>query len=448
VGRSELARLVPDLGSTGDGVSEGAGGAMNAGSIQGRLFELVLAVLQRLADRGPIVLIVEDLHWSDRSTRDLLAFLVRNVRDMGVALVLTYRSDELHRRHPLLPFLAEIERSGRVERLDLGRFDRRELAAQLSAIAGPDLDPVLVDSIHARSSGNPFFAEELLVSARDMGTSELPPTLREVLLAHVAGLTEPAQELLRVASAAGQRVDPVLLAALTGIDPAALYETLREAVGHHILVPEVLGGEERYAFRHALLQEAVYSDLLPGERTRLHAAYARALDEARLAGDGSRLSELAYHWYAAHDLPRAFEAARTAAAADESRYAFAEALAHYERALSSGTPSPRRWRAPVDRVDLLAAAARCRTLQRARAGRLMSARPWELVDECRTGPGASSKNVWPVRSDHGSGATSPGVSNSRPAHPASRHRRASSRSGRPRPDPHASAELCGFRPVG
>jgi ATP/maltotriose-dependent transcriptional regulator MalT len=387
-GRPELARLVPDLGSPGDGVSAGTGSGMNTGSIQGRLFELLLAVLQRLADRGPIALIVEDLHWSDRSTRDLLAFLVRNVRDMGVALVLTYRSDELHRRHPLLPFLAEIERSGRVERLDLGRFDRRELAAQLSAIAGPDLDPVLVDSIHARSSGNPFFAEELLVSARDMGTAELPPTLREVLLAHVAGLTEPAQDLLRVASAAGQRVDPVLLAALTGTEPALLYETLREAVGHHVLVPEVLGGEERYAFRHALLQEAVYSDLLPGERTRLHAAYARALDEARLAGDGSRLSELAYHWYAAHDLPRAFEAALAAAAADESRYAFAEALAHYERALELWDLVPEAVaRAGLDRVDLLATAAS--------VGRFSE--PARAVSHVRTALGLVDEDAEPIR---------------------------------------------------
>ena len=108
-----------------------------------------------------------------------------------------------------------------------------------------------------------------------------------------------------------------------------------------------MAGDERYAFRHALLQEAVYGDLLPGERTRLHAAFAQTLDGARLAGDTSRLAELAYHWYAAHDLPRAFDASLVAAEADEDRYAFAEALGHYERALELWDLSPMRRLAPV-----------------------------------------------------------------------------------------------------
>ena len=356
-GRSELARLVPDLGQA-DGAPPESPAGLSIGSGQGRLFELILAVLQRMSETRPVALIVEDLHWSDRSTRDLLAFLVRNVRDMAVLLVMTYRSDDLHRRHPLLPFLAELERSGNVERLEVGRFDRRELGAQLRGIAGPDLEQALVDSIHARSSGNPFFAEELLVSARDRGATELPPTLREVLLAHVAVLSERGQEFLRIASAAGQRVDPVLLASATGVDAATLYETLREAVGHQILVPEIVHGEERYAFRHALLQEAVYDDLLPGERTRLHGAFASTLDAARIAGASSRLSEIAFHWYAAHDMPRAFDAARMAAAAAEATYAFPEALAHYERALELWDQVPDAGsRAGLDRVDLLEAAA-------------------------------------------------------------------------------------------
>jgi DNA-binding CsgD family transcriptional regulator/tetratricopeptide (TPR) repeat protein len=337
---------------------------------------------------GPVVLIVEDLHWSDRSTRDLLAFLVRNIRDMGVLLVMTYRSDELHRRHPLLPFLAELERSGSVERLELNRFDRRELGAQLRGIAGPDLEQALVDSIHARSDGNPFFAEELLVSARDRGTTELPPTLRDVLLAHVAVLSERAQELLRIASAAGQRVDPALLASATGVDPSTMYETLREAVGHQILVPEIVAGDERYAFRHALLQEAVYDDLLPGERTRLHAAFAHTLDAARVAGDSSRPSEIAFHWYAAHDVPRAFDSALIAAAAAEDSYAFPEALAHYERALELWDQVPdAASRANLDRVALLSAAAS--------VARFIE--PLRAVSHIRTGLGMVDDVADPIR---------------------------------------------------
>jgi DNA-binding NarL/FixJ family response regulator/tetratricopeptide (TPR) repeat protein len=352
-GRSELARLVPDLGP----VSDESGSSLSVGSGQGRLFELLLGVIERLGARAPVAFIVEDLHWSDRSTRDLLAFLVRNLRDAAVVLVFTYRSDELHRRHPLLPFLAELERSGRVERLELQPFDRAESAAQLRAIAGHDLDASLIESIHARSGGNAFFAEELLIAAGADGRTELPQTLRDVLLARVADLAEPTQEFLRVASATGQRVDPALLAAATDMDQAALYDALRECVGRQVLVPDPTAGTERYAFRHALVQEAIYDDLLPGERNRLHSAFARTL-EATAAGDASHAAELAYHWYAAHDLPRALESSVAAGIAAEAGYAFPEALVQYERALDLWDHVPdAETRAGRDRIDLLAALA-------------------------------------------------------------------------------------------
>ena len=264
---------------------------------------------------------MEDLHWADRSTRDLLGFLVRNVHDAAVLMIFTYRSDELHRGHPLLPFVAELgrDRPGRPDRAPALR--RADQAAQLRAIAEADLDAGLIESISARSGGNAFFAEELLAAARADASAELPPTLRDVLLARVAELADPTQELLRVASAAGQRVDPALLATAAGLDEAALYDALRECVGRQVLVTDTAAvtagaagaaGTERYAFRHALLQEAVYDDLLPGERSRLHSAFARTL-EASAAGDPSRAAELAYHWYAAHDLPRALEASFVAA---------------------------------------------------------------------------------------------------------------------------------------
>jgi DNA-binding CsgD family transcriptional regulator/tetratricopeptide (TPR) repeat protein len=352
-GRSDLARLVPDLGPEQDDGEDG----LDSSWAQGRLFEMLLGVLDRLAAMAPVVFIIEDLHWSDRSTRDLVGFLVRNLRDMRVALVLTYRSDDLHRRHPLMPFLAELDRSGRVERLEIAPFDRSESAEQLRAIAGHDLDTDLVESIHARSGGNAFFAEELLVASGTDRGGELPSTLRDLLLARVTELAEPTQEFLRVASAAGQRVDPALLAAAVALDEAALYDALRECVNRQVLIPDPSAGRERYAFRHALLQEAIYDDLLPGERTRLHAAFARTL-EASAAGDSTRAAELAYHWYAAHDLPRALESAAVAGDAAERRYAFPEALAQYERALELwGQVPDAETRIGHDRVELLARAA-------------------------------------------------------------------------------------------
>jgi catechol 2,3-dioxygenase-like lactoylglutathione lyase family enzyme len=124
--RAELARLVPELGAPAPGPVT---------TSPARLFELLLGVLERLAERGPVLLLVEDLHWADRSTRDLLGYLVRNLR-AGVVLVLTYRSDDLHRRHPLRPFLAELDRGRRVERLELAPLGRRELAGLIAGILG------------------------------------------------------------------------------------------------------------------------------------------------------------------------------------------------------------------------------------------------------------------------------------------------------------------------
>src|SRR5215831_9501621 len=202
----QLARLVPELGAP---AGTGGQAAPGAGALTpGRLFELLLGVLHRLAERGPLLLVVEDLHWADQSTRDLLGFLVRNLRT-GVMLLLTYRSDELHRRHPLRPFLTELDRSGRAERLELGRLGRRELGELLAGILGEPAPAAVAGEIMARSEGNPFFAEELLAARAEGvgGSAELPEALRDLLLARVEALPQATERLLQVAAVAGQRVD-------------------------------------------------------------------------------------------------------------------------------------------------------------------------------------------------------------------------------------------------
>ncbi|HEY7607542.1 MAG TPA: AAA family ATPase, partial [Actinomycetes bacterium] len=167
----ELARLLPALGAPEAGPAGQAA--------QARLFELLLGSLGRLAEQGPLVLVVEDLHWADRSTRQLLAFLVRNLRRERLLLVVTYRNDEPGQQR-LGPYLAELDRSGRVERIDLARLDHAQTEAQLVGILGavPAVD--LLDGVFARSEGNPFFTEELLAVVR-AGSAELPATLRDLL---------------------------------------------------------------------------------------------------------------------------------------------------------------------------------------------------------------------------------------------------------------------------
>jgi DNA-binding CsgD family transcriptional regulator/tetratricopeptide (TPR) repeat protein len=352
--RADLGRLLPDLGWG----SEAARASAVASASQGRLFELLLGVVQRLAARAPLLWVMEDLHWADRSTRDLLAFLAAALRSGRVLLVGTFRSDELHRLHPLRLLLGELARNRRVQRLELPRFTRGDLAEQLAALLGADPPARVIDDIYARSEGNPFFAEELLLAGEDRGPGALPSRLQEVLLTRVVRLGRGTQQLLRVTAAAGPGATQPLLAVVAGMDEAALLDGLREAVDQQLLLPEP--GGEGYIFRHALVAEAVYSELLPGERVRLHTALAGALEAGIESGGqpASRAARLAYHWSAAGDQPRALAASVQAAAAAEQVYAFAEAQLQLERVLGLWDQVPdAEARAGTDRASLLSRCA-------------------------------------------------------------------------------------------
>jgi AAA ATPase domain len=208
--RAELGRLLPDLAWSANGTA----GAGAAGFGQGRLFEQLLGVVRRLAAGAPLLWVLEDLHWADRSTRDLLAFLATFLRSGRVLLVGTFRSDELDRRHPLRRLLGELGRNRRVRRLELPRFTRAEVAEQLAGLLGTDPSARLVEEIYARSEGNPFFTEELLLAGagEGAGPSALPPSLQEVLLTRVVRLGPGTQQLLRGVAAVGPGVTQPLLA--------------------------------------------------------------------------------------------------------------------------------------------------------------------------------------------------------------------------------------------
>ena len=160
--RGELARLAPDLGE-GDAAPVGAGRFATA-----RLFELLLGVLGRAGASAPVMLVFEDLHWADGSTRDLLRFLVRAAGEERLAVVATYRTDSLDRAHPLRPYVAELARDPRVERITMRPFSRAEFADHVRAIRGDLPSATVLDRLFERSEGNPFFTEELL-AAGDAG---------------------------------------------------------------------------------------------------------------------------------------------------------------------------------------------------------------------------------------------------------------------------------------
>ncbi|MDM4720092.1 AAA family ATPase [Micromonospora sp. WMMA1363] len=324
---AEFARLLPELargplGTVPPTVSDAP---------RGYLFDLVAGLFGRLAAAQPLVLVIEDLHWADRSTRDLIGVLVRAAVADRLLLVCTYRSDELHRGHPLRPFLAELDRARGVERIELSRLDRDGTGAVLAGLLGVEPSARAVDDIHDRTQGNPLFIEELAAAGDPIGCAALPETLRDLLLARVDRLPEPAQRVLRIAAAGGTRFAHQLLAEVAGLPDAELEDALRAAVTAQLVVADPEGD---YEFRHALVREAVHDELLPGEHARLHARWAAAIEaQPHLVAAGRAPAEIAHHWYAAHDHPRALVAARTAACAAADRYAYAEQSRLLERVL-------------------------------------------------------------------------------------------------------------------
>ncbi|MFD8782974.1 AAA family ATPase [Kitasatospora sp. NPDC059599] len=353
-----------------------------------RMFSAVLAAVRELARETPVVLVIEDLHWADRSSLDLLTFLLSRLGPGPVLTVASHRSDDLERCHPLRRVLAELYRLPGVHRLELAPLTEEVILDLVRALAaptegGPPPEDAELDRIARRCDGNPFFAEELVTAATSTrtgtrasvrtgtwtGSRSVGPTgsLSEVLTARVERLADPTRLLLRAVAVVGRPAPAETLGALAELGGANLDDALQQALDHGVLITEEPPGTvtgaawstsvewttsaartaavewttsagpagavgavatESYGFRHALLRESVYGGLLPGLRARLHARCAALLERSR----GSA-AEVAFHALAAHDLPLALDASVRAARDAAHRGAFGEVLAHGERAL-------------------------------------------------------------------------------------------------------------------
>ena len=349
----DTAVRVPELSLPDDG----GHGPLSGDASQGQLFERLLALFVDAARARPLAIVVEDFQWADRSTQDFLAFLVRATRREPIAVIISYRSDELRRGHSLRPFVLELERSGRATTIVLGPFSRAELQEQVAAILDQPSATGVIDDLFARSEGNPFFTEELLVASR-RADETLSDSLRDTLLARVESHRGDVREVLRTAAVAGRTVDHSLLAAATELPEEGLNEALRQAVEDYLLAPDASAAG--YSFRHALLREAIYFDLLPGERQSLHLRLARLL--ASQSGEApvpaGTAAEVAHHFYAAGELPAALAASLGAAIAAERLPALCEAWLHYQRALEIwdlAVPTPDDL--PLDRLEVMRRAA-------------------------------------------------------------------------------------------
>ncbi|MFF5315392.1 helix-turn-helix transcriptional regulator [Streptomyces massasporeus] len=342
----ELARLLPELGESRAGRHDEDGMA--------RLFELTARLLERVTAEHTVVLALEDLHWADASTRHLLSYLLRTLRTGRLVVLATYRSDDIHRRHPLRPLLAELDRLRTIRRLELARFNRDEVCRQVAGILAHEPEPDRVDAIFERSDGNAFFVEELAVAAHEGCRTGLTDSLRDLLLVRVEGLPESAQQVARIVAEGGSTVEHRLLAAVARLAEDDLIEALRGAVNASILAPAP--GGDGYRFRHSLVREAVSDDLLPGERSRLNRRYAEALEsDPALVPADQRATRLASYWYHAHDAAKALPAVLEASVEARRRHAYSEQLRLLERAMELWDAAPdavRRTLRPVDYAEV------------------------------------------------------------------------------------------------
>jgi DNA-binding NarL/FixJ family response regulator len=373
--RSQLAALVPGIDDQVE-VSD-----RHDPAAQLRLFEAVLELLDLLSEEQPLVLILEDMHWADRSTRTFAAFLARSLREERVMLLMTYRSDELHRRHPLRPLLSELERLPGARRIELVPFDRAELAEALADILGDTPTEELVERLFSRSEGNPLYTEELLAAGLD-GRGTTPQSLRDAFMLRIERLSEPGQRAAR-AIAVGRALDEARIAEVTGVEHEALHTALREAVAEQVLEADDDG---RLCFRHALLREALYDDLLPGERVELHLALAHLYEELSDGSDdwGVELAAtIANHYAAGGDQPSALRATVRAALAARDVHAYGETAGLAERALElwPRVSDPEQL-IPLDHVELLTLAASAHAIagDRARAEVLLQGGLRELSE--------------------------------------------------------------------
>ena len=332
-GVAELGQLFPQL-ARGDAPERSA----DPGQAKLRLFEAVVSLLALPAREHTLLLVVEDVHWADASTRELLDYLARRLTDLPVLILVTYRTDELNRRHPLLPVLQGWRRSGVAEVVELDPLSSSGIREMLSAILGVDsVDPELHELMLERSEGNPFVLEEMLREAvegssrrgsdgHDLTTTPLPETVRHAILLRVQRLGEDQVGILETAAILGRSFDARALLAVSGEPEAVVHGAIDAAMAQQLL-EEDPSHPGRYRWRHALTQEAIYTEIVTPRRQAIHSQAADAL--ARV--DSTRAVDLAGHLLGAGRFEEAIPICLRSAEEAEGQLAFGEAISVLDR---------------------------------------------------------------------------------------------------------------------
>ncbi len=297
-----------------------------------RLLDLLHEMVTELAELRPVVLVIEDLQWADRSTRDLVAYLVAILTHEPVLVVATYRNDTPGRTPDLAVALAELRRHQKVTALELAPLPREVVAELVEQWAPGRRD--LEELVWQRSTGNAFIAEETVRAVLGGDARGLPTTLREVVLSRIAVLSPAGQQVVRAIACGVDGLRHQLLAEVLDLPATVLLDAIREAVAHGVVVVDETG--EGYRLRHGLMTEVVAGDLLPGERIDLHRRFATALaavpESTRESMQPGLAAQLAHHWYEAGDAQQALVATLAAARASERVHAHSEAYRHWLRA--------------------------------------------------------------------------------------------------------------------
>jgi class 3 adenylate cyclase len=332
----ELGQLFPAL--AGDRQPEPSA---DPGQAKLRLFEAIVSLLALPARDRTLLLVIEDVHWADASTRELLDYLARRLTDLPSLIVVTYRTDELHRRHPFLPTLQGWRRSGVADVLELDPLSDDGVGEMLAAILGPgEVDRELHELMLERTEGNPFVLEEMLREVVEssgsgdgpdrlaVGNALLPESVRQAILLRVQRLGDERSAVLEAAAALGRTFDAETLLAVSG-EPAATVHDALEAAMSQQLIEEDLGQPGRYSWRHALTQEAIYAEIVTPRRQAIHSRAAEVLADS----ETTRPVDLANHLLGATRFAEAVPICLRSADEAEHALAFGEAVSILERAL-------------------------------------------------------------------------------------------------------------------
>jgi DNA-binding CsgD family transcriptional regulator len=313
------------------------------------LFEALAQCFLRLATQRPLLLVAEDVHWSDDSSLEFLLYLARRIETQPLVLALTYRSDEVH---PALGhFLASLDRERLATELALDPLTLEDEGAMLRAIFGlhRSVRTDFLDALYALTEGNPFFLEEVLHALLSSGgidaTGEawdrvppkelhIPRTVQDTVRRRMNQLSPEARDLLTFAAVAGQRFDFALLERLTGRGELELLRQIKELMAAQLVVEQ---SEERFAFRHALTRQSVYKGLLARERRALHRQVAEALEALYADALDAHLADLAYHYSEGGVWDKALEYARLVGERAQALNAPHAAVEQFTRALDAAS---------------------------------------------------------------------------------------------------------------